>query len=113
MSEMFEAIEARHAAAEENLQEEEARRAAALEKWRQEEALRKKKAQQRADMGFGLRALVFGGVLWGLMAATDAGLMDSVLAGGLLLLLFCWFGFYAGAWWQYRFGKGGVLRGSK
>ena len=105
MSEMFEAIDARHAAAEENLQEEEARRAAALEKWRQEEALRQKKARQRADIGLGLRGLLFSGIVWGLCAASDAGLMAGVLAGGLLLLAFTAFGFYAGAWWQFRFGN--------
>lgn len=111
MTEMFDAIDAHRAAAKETQQEEEARRAAAFEEWLQQEALRKKAAIRRADLRFALRVVLFVLLAWGLCAAANAGLMAHVLAGGLLFLGFGCLGFWAGAWWQFRFQKGGHLHG--
>ena len=111
MSEMFDAINAHSDAAAEKERRQQEETAQALADWEYQQKLRRKAKNRRADIAFGVRVAIFAALGWAMSAATDAGLMDTVLTGGLMLLLFLWFGFQAGAWWQFRFSKGGFLSG--
>lgn len=77
----------------------------ALAEWERQEAARKNAIARRADAKILLRALAFAGLNWGLIAAGRAGWIAPVLWGIVLMLGFAWFGFHAGAWFQFRFGK--------
>lgn len=111
MSEMFESVNANSAAADaqalaEAMAEAEAQEKA-LSEWRRQQELRRKARIRRADTRFALHSVGFVLLVWGLCAAAGAGLMDSILAGVIMFLSFGWYGFRAGVWHQYRFGKGG------
>ena len=95
MDEMFDAINT-------NASEAKAQQDAALAEWERQEAARKKAIARRADMKILLRAVAFAAFDGGLIAAVRAGMVDYVLAGVMLLLGFAWFGFHAGAWFQFR-----------
>lgn len=77
----------------------------ALAEWERQEAARKMAVIRRADAKILLRAVAFAMFNWGLIAANRAELIAPILHGIVLMLGFAWFGFRAGAWFQFRFGK--------
>lgn len=121
MSEVFDAVntataerrEAKIAEAEALAKAEQERAAEAdaiLAKWHQEQAIKRMERNRRIDVRFGFRTATAVTLGIGLAVAQQEGLVAEVLAGPLMAAVLVFHTFYAGAWWQYRFGKGGVLR---
>lgn len=121
MSEVFNAVNANAAAARERENREAAARAQAereriaeadayLAKWHQEQAVKRMERNRRIDIRFGFRTAAAVTLGIGLAVAQQEGLIAEVLADPLMAALLGFHVFYTGAWWQFRFGKDGVLR---
>lgn len=108
---MDELIDVVNAEASKTAEEEQARQEAALEEWRKLEAARQKAITRRADRKIIFRAVAFAMFNGGLIAAVRADLVAPVLWGIGLMLGFAWFGFHAGAWFQFRARKEDKLYG--
>lgn len=70
------------------------------------EERRQKRRHRRADFGLALRLLSFFVLFWALLRLVAAGAMVIEVAAGLMMLWVAYVSFYAGIWWQYRFGRG-------
>lgn len=109
MSEMFDAVDANRAAADDRERAEAEAAEAALAEWRAQEVRRRIRRRKRATRGFILRAALalFFGIL--VVAAQNAGLIDPRLAGPAVAFLVSWLSVWFGAWLQFMFADGGLL----
>lgn len=110
MGEMYEHIEANHAAADARAQREQAENEAILAEWRKQEERKKARQRKQATKGFIFRAAMALAFLVALGNVEGRGLIDSGLASWVVTVVASWTSVWLGAWLQFMFADGGLMK---